>query len=137
VGRCGPLLLGVRENLQAECGQDRPELPGTATRLGRRRTARDPGTRADTTACATSSHGPGADAVISVGPGCPPGPSAPAARERTVAIRHRSTSANHRAGARRPATTGDPPGTSKATVPAAVRLLLAGSLAGTARRTWH
>jgi hypothetical protein len=34
-----------------------------------------------------------------------------------VAIRHRSRSANHRAGARAPATTGDPPGTSKATVP--------------------
>ena len=53
------------------------------------------------TACATSSHSPGSDAVISLGRGRPPS-VAFAARERTVAIRQRSRSANQRAGARAP-----------------------------------
>ena len=46
----------------------------------------------------------GRGGVPGSGPGRRPAPRAPAAGERTVAIRHRSRSANHRAGARTPAT---------------------------------
>ena len=70
-----------------------------------------------TTACATSSHSLRSDAAAAwSGPGRWPAPSAPAAGERTVAIRHRSRSANHRAGARALATTRDPRGNSKPAV---------------------
>jgi hypothetical protein len=76
-----------------------------------------------TTACATSSHNAGSEAAaFPFGLGRFPATSVPAAGppagERTVAIRHRSRPANQRAGARAPATTGDPPGNSHPNVPA-------------------
>jgi hypothetical protein len=73
-------------------------------------------TGSTTTAYAASSHSPGSDAAAACfGLGRWPAP-APPAGEPTLAIRHRSRSANHRAGARAPATTGDPPGNTKPAV---------------------
>ena len=73
-------------------------------------------TGSTTTVCAASSHSPGSDAVISFGRGRPPASCGRTAREPTVAIRHRSRSANHRAGARAPAAGRDLSGRSKPTV---------------------
>jgi len=71
------------------------------------------------TACATPSHGAGSDAAgISFGLGRWLAPRAPVDGERTLAILHRSTSADHRTGARAPGGTGDLPGNSRPTVPA-------------------
>src|ERR1700727_1473392 len=62
-------------------------------------------TGSTTTACVTSSHRLRSDAAGAwPGPGRWPAAGAPAAGERTVAIRHRSRPANHRAGARTLAT---------------------------------
>jgi hypothetical protein len=74
-------------------------------------------TGSTTTACATSSHRPESDAAISCCRGRWLVASAPRARGRTLAIRHRSRSANQRAGARPPVTRRDPPGSSKPAAP--------------------
>ena len=71
------------------------------------------------TACATSSHSPGSNAVAAAfGLGRWPAPPVQGTGERTLAIRHRSTLADHRASARASDTNPDPPGTSKPTPPA-------------------
>ncbi len=73
-------------------------------------------TGSTTTACTASSHSPGSAALVSLGLGRWPVPSGPALMARILAIRHRSRSANQRAGARTPTAAGDRPGTSKPTV---------------------